>query len=129
MLMKARSTGSTAARRVIMLAAMGVFATPALAGITFGGDPGQVFPATPAQWNTGVQTHVGVNSLGTGTLLLDGGSTLEAWYTSIGYNPGSSGVATVSASGSALTVTGGLHVGSMGTGTLWVNNGGAATSK
>ncbi len=78
-------------------------------------------------------TYLYVGEAGTGTLNVSNGGTVNAANVSIGNNPGGTGMVTVDGTGSSLNQTdtgtdNGLFVGSEGTGTLFVQNGGLVTS-
>ncbi len=70
---------------------------------------------------------------GAGSLLINNGAAVSDTFASIGmgdyigYGAGSSGVVTVSGSGSTWSDNGGLWVGNSGSGTLLVTNGGGVT--
>ncbi len=74
---------------------------------------------------TGANLDLGYN---TSTLTVGGGVTFNSATGYLGYNAGSTGIATISGAGSKWALTGGLNVGYNGTGTLNVTGGGAVTS-
>ena len=67
-----------------------------------------------------------VGGLGTGTLNIQNGGTVNSGGGSVGLSPGSTGTVTVTGPGSGWIngVSGGLNIGSFGTGTLMIANGG-----
>ncbi len=69
-----------------------------------------------------------VGNFGSGELAVTGGATVHTISSSIGYNSGSSGVATVDGNGSTWTNNMSLNVGYSGAGTLNITNGGAVSA-
>lgn len=79
-------------------------------------------------WETGFSTSIG--NLGTGTLLIsDGGVVSNSYIAYVGEQAGSSGVVSVSGTGSAWTGIFNLVVGQSGTGTLTISCGGAVSDQ
>ena len=80
----------------------------------------------------GAAIRVYVGSGGSGALVVDNGGTLKNTYGDIGNSDVYDGTdyhgqVTVDGSGSSWTLTGGLNVGSSGTGSLTISNGGVVT--
>lgn len=73
------------------------------------------------------KTH-GVGYKNTGTMRIADRMVLSSDEGYLGYNPGSSGAATVSGAGSKWAVAGGLYVGRLGSGKLNVSSGGAVSA-
>jgi outer membrane autotransporter protein len=74
-----------------------------------------------------INSSVAVGGLGTGTLTIQDGGVLRSDGASVGMSAGSTGAVTVTGAGSAWnngTSNTGLNIGSFGTGTLTVANGG-----
>ena len=67
-----------------------------------------------------------VGGLGTGTLTIQDGGTVNSGGGSVGQSAGSTGTVTVTGPGSSWIngPSGGLNIGSFGTGTLTIANGG-----
>jgi outer membrane autotransporter protein len=67
-----------------------------------------------------------IGGQGTGTLLIEGGGTVDSGGGSIGLSVGSTGTVTVTGPGSTWIsrISGGMNVGSFGTGSLTIANGG-----
>ena len=70
--------------------------------------------------------RVVVGGLGTGTLTIQDGGTVNSGGGSVGLSAGSTGTVTVTGPGSSWIngPSGGLNIGSFGTGTLTIANGG-----
>ena len=82
---------------------------------------------TGSTWTINSDLYVGDS--GTGTLTIsDAGTLSNSGIVYIGYNPGSSGKATVDGSGSTWTHLVGIYVGDSGTGTLTISNGGSVSN-
>jgi len=80
-------------------------------------------------WTITSGLTVGQSQSSVGSLLItDGGSVTNTFLASIGANSNSSGAVTVSGVGSQWTATGELRVGSSGSGSLTLLNGGNVTS-
>jgi T5SS/PEP-CTERM-associated repeat protein len=78
-------------------------------------------------WTNSSTLNVGV--AGTGTLTIQNGGTVSnAGIGLLGVYAGSSGTVTVDGAGSSWTNSGNVYVGILGTGTLTIRNGGAASS-
>ncbi len=95
-----------------------------------GHDPGVTGTATVtgagSTWSNSGPLIIGER--GTGILNIENGGTVSNIHRgSLGYDPGSTGTATVTGTGSTWTNSGGLSVGESGTGTLNIQNGGALT--
>ncbi len=79
-----------------------------------------------SRWTNSDWLYVG--NFGTGTLNVTSGGSVENYYDGyIGFENGSVGTATVSGSGSKWTNNGSLYVGSSGTGTLTIADGGVVS--
>lgn len=78
---------------------------------------GDVSPANPSTW-TGSSTTGYIGNTGTGSVTVDGGSSLNSEFATIGNQPGSTGVATVTGTGSAWSNSYGITIGSAASGTL-----------
>jgi len=91
------------------------------------GSTGAVTVTGPgSQWNTSGQLFVGYE--GNGTLNVESGGVVNSdTHSNIGFQPGSSGEATVTGLGSQWNNLINLHVGNSGTGTLNVTDGGVVT--
>jgi T5SS/PEP-CTERM-associated repeat protein len=101
---------------------------PLSAGITF--DPNgvgatDIDPADPTNW-TSTTVYVGKNAAG--TVLINGGSQVDAAYTYLGYASSSTGTVTVDGIGSAWHSTNGMCVGHYGDGALNITNGGLVSA-
>ena len=88
---------------------------------------GDVLPSAPppATWTTSTPAYIG--KTGSGTLTVNGGSTLLSGYGTIGYNSGSKGVVNVTGTGSAWNPNDDLYVAYSGGGTLSITSGGSIT--
>lgn len=73
-------------------------------------------------WTNTGNLHIGAN--GRGTLNVQAGGRVSAYYSTLGTNVGSIGTATVTGSGSKWTTTSMLHVARNGQGTLSIEAGG-----
>ena len=82
---------------------------------------GDVGPSNPITWTSGTVAYVGQS--GTGTVTIDGGSTVQSSNMNLGYGVGSVGTVTVTGAGSNVKSYG-LDVGYSGNGILTVNAGG-----
>ncbi|WP_441241336.1 autotransporter domain-containing protein [Tardiphaga sp. 768_D3_N2_1] len=80
-----------------------------------------------SSWTNSSTLNVGV--AGTGTLTIQNGGTVSnAGIGLLGVHAGSTGTVTVDGAGSSWTNSGNVYVGVLGTGTLTIRNGGAASS-
>lgn len=100
-------------------------ANSALAAITVTGD---VNPAIPPGGNLGA-TAVSVGDVATGTVTVNGGSTVTSGQARLGFAPTGDGVATVSGAGSRWDIDNNIFiVGRQGTGELNITAGALVTS-
>ena len=103
--------------------------------VTWSGDVSPTFTPAPIVDLTGQRIFLGFTNGGTGTqgtLSVTGGGSLTAAQIALGIGGLGVGFATVDGAGSVITLTGGaafnkLDIGSWGTGTLTVSNGGLIT--
>ncbi len=110
---------------IVLLAALCLLAQPQpTCAAIIGTD--NVYPTDPAGWNSSTFGYVGQTS--NGTLTVDAGSDLLSHEGFIGYNFGSTGVATVDGAGSTWTNNSMLFVGNSGSGTLNITDGGGVSS-
>ncbi len=78
---------------------------------------------------TGASPLLGAGCQGSGSLTVSGGIAVKSSFGYVGWGGSSTGVATVSGSGSTWSVINGqLHIGYYGSGTLSISNGGSATT-
>ena len=97
------------------------------AGFTTVGGTAGVYPDNPSAWNSTTTGYIGYTS--NGTLTVDVGSDLLSNDGYIGYKSGTTGLVTISGTGSTWCSDGRLLVGGSGTGTLCISNGGSASSR
>ena len=88
---------------------------------------GDVSPSSPSSWSSSTTGYIG--NTASGTLTVNGGSDLLSGLAYIGYASTAAGVVTVDGAGSTWTNSGAdFGVGRMGSGTLWITNGGSISS-
>ncbi len=87
---------------------------------------GDVQPNDPNTWDANTTAYVG--NTGSGTLNITNGDGVNTLLNNIGYETGSTGIATVDGNGSLWVSSERLHVGFRGNGTLDITNGGAVSS-
>ena len=101
---------------------------PAQAGVTVGGDAGEVVPSDPSTWTSSTTGRIGVTSGKTGSLSITGGSHVSDATAYIGKAAGATGTATVTGLGSSWTTGQELWVGYQGNGSLSVGDGAQISS-
>jgi T5SS/PEP-CTERM-associated repeat protein len=79
----------------------------------------------PSAWTNWTVGYIG--NTGSGTLTVDGGSSLLSFWGGIGYNNSATGVVNVAGSGSTWTSGGGVSVGYYGSGSLSISGGGSVS--
>ncbi len=107
----------------LALASAWLAAGVSLAAVT---TTGQVSPSDPATWTATTVAIVGETE--SGSLLIEGGSTVESQSASLGYESGVTGAATVSGAGSAWNNSGSISVGRFGVGQLRIEDGATASN-
>ena len=85
-----------------------------------------VDPAEPGTWTSDTNVYIGKTA--SGELLVDAASEVESDSTLLGDKPGSTGILTIDGIGSKWTSSFRLDVGSEGSGTLNITNGGAVSN-
>jgi len=117
---------SLAARIEFLIVTAFLFAgqvCPTQAGITTSGN---LDPSDPSTWTS--LTHGYIGKTLDGTLRIDGGSDVLAYYSYVGNNGGVTGAVTVDGAGSTWTTGRNLLLGMSGRGTLSITGGGSVTS-
>jgi T5SS/PEP-CTERM-associated repeat protein len=87
---------------------------------------GDVSPSEPSTWTGTTTAYIGDTSAGTVTV--DADSDLTSYYGYVGYGSSATGVVNINGSGSTWTSSYQLHVGSYGSGTLSITDGGSVIS-
>ncbi len=108
---------------VLAILSLGGRITPVHAGINTSGN---IDPSDPSTW-TG-STHGYIGKTLDGTLRIDGGSDVLAYYSYVGNDSGITGAVTVDGNGSTWTTGRNLLLGMSGRGTLSILNGGSVSS-
>ena len=83
---------------------------------------GDVSPADPSTWTSATVGYIG--NTASGTLTVDGTSSLQSGDSFMGYHEGTVGAVNVVGTGATWTNSGCIYVGSSGSGTLSITNGG-----
>jgi T5SS/PEP-CTERM-associated repeat protein len=104
---------------LFLAATLLAFPCSARAAITPAGD-------VSSAWNINASDYVGQTS--SGTMTVDGGSSLMSGYCYLGYGVGASGRMVVSGSGSTWNNRNDSYIGYLGGGTLSIDQGGSVTS-
>ena len=86
---------------------------------------GDVSPADPSTWTSATVGYIG--NTASGTLTVDGTSSLQSGDSFMGYHEGTVGAVNVVGTGATWTNSGCIYVGSSGSGTLSITNGGNVT--
>ena len=97
--------------------------SPALATFTVSGD---VNPFDPSTWDNSTIGYIGQTSAG--TLTVNGSSNLLSGTCFLGYNPGVTGIVTISGASSTWNDSYNLYIGYIGAGSLSIVNGGNVAS-
>jgi T5SS/PEP-CTERM-associated repeat protein len=88
---------------------------------------GSVYEPLPSSAYPSENGNVFVGDSGSGTLQISNGGAVSGYSGYVGYAAGSSGLATVSGSGSSLAFISSLSIGQGGIGTMIISNGGAGS--
>jgi T5SS/PEP-CTERM-associated repeat protein len=93
-----------------------------------GGESGTVEVGATGTWVMGAGSGLTVGRLGTGTLDISGGGTVQNITGTIGFTGAGTGTVTVDGAGSTWTNSNTLTIGEFGDGTLDISDGGAVTA-